>query len=98
MVGPFPLVRALKAGMDSRILFSDKWFSMNISSYEYSAYTGRTLVFQLHIVEHLGLEDAIIVSKQRVCQFLRWFKKHDTIAHKPGSGFPRSSYVLAVEK
>lgn len=40
------------------------------------------------IVEHLVLEDQIIVSRQGVRQFLKRYREYGTIARKPGSGLP----------
>lgn len=40
------------------------------------------------IVEHLVLEDQIVVSKQGVWQFIKHYRQCGTIARKPGSGLP----------
>lgn len=44
------------------------------------------------IVETIVLEDAIVISKQGVRQFLKRYKEYKTIARKPGSGL---SYKLS---
>ena len=40
------------------------------------------------IVEHLVLEDGIIILKQGLRQFLKRYDLYRTIARKPGSGLP----------
>ena len=49
------------------------------------------------IVEHLVLEDGIIVSKQSVRLFLKRYSERDTIARKEGSGLPPKLSAAALE-
>ena len=42
----------------------------------------------LTVTNIVVLEDAILVSKQGVRQFLKHFRQYNTIARKPGSGLP----------
>ena len=57
---------------------------MIIASCEFLVYIGKDTKYL--IADILVLEDEIIISKQSIQLFLKWFKERRTIARKSGSG------------